>query len=83
MNDKECAVCKQMMKAKHKFDKFYRIGFWIVLLLFGIVLMLYISTGDVIKTTEFNNSNNKNVMIENSNNNEVVMGDDNGSYIIS
>lgn len=81
----ECAVCRKMLKQKHRFDKFYKIGFWVILLLFVIVTTLYCCSGDLFKktenitTTEINN--NSKVDIANGNNNNISI--DNGSYTIS
>lgn len=82
-DSRECAICKKMMKEKHKYDKFYRIGFWVVLILLAIITTLYLSTGEVFKKTEIVDSNNRVVNIQdNSGNNTVSMGDNYGSYIV-
>lgn len=82
-DSRECAICKKMMKEKHKYDKFYRIGFWVVLILLAIITTLYLSTGEVFKKTEVIDSNNRVVNIQdNSGNNTVSMGDNYGSYIV-
>ena len=81
----ECAVCRKMMKNKHKFDKFYKIGFWVLLVFSGIITTLYCCKGDLfektenITTTEINN--NSNVDVTNGNNNTINI--DNGSYTLS
>ena len=64
-NRKDCEICMKMMKAKHKADKFYKIGFWIVTILLVIISALYFSSGEVFKTTEINNDNSAEVLIEN------------------
>lgn len=82
-DSRECAICKKMMKEKHKYDKFYRIGFWVVLMLLAIITTLYLATGEVFKKTEIVDSNNRVVNIQdNSGNNTVSMGDNYGSYIV-
>lgn len=82
-DSRECAICKKMMKEKHKYDKFYRIGFWVVLILLAIITTLYLATGEVFKKTEIVDSNNRVVNIQdNSGNNTVSMGDNYGSYIV-
>ena len=82
-DSRECAICKKMMKEKHKYDKFYRIGFWVVLILLSIITTLYLATGEVFKKTEIVDSNNRVVNIQdNSGNNTVSMGDNYGSYIV-
>lgn len=82
-NSKECAVCKQMMKNKHKFDKFYKIGFWVLLIFSIIVSVLYFGNGEVFKTTKNNVEveNNTDVDINDSDGNAINI--DNGSYTIS
>ena len=73
-NRKDCEVCMKMMKAKHKHDKFYKIGFWIVTILLVVVSVLYFGSGEVFKTTQINNDNTADVVIENdsgTNNNNV------------
>lgn len=83
-DSRECAICKKMIKEKHKYDKFYRIGFWVVLILLSIITTLYLATGEVFKKTEIVDSNNRVVNIQdNSGNNTVSMGDNYGSYIVS
>ena len=81
----ECAVCKKMMKSKHKLDKFYKISFWILLVLLAVVTTLYCCKGDLFRKTENNHNteinNNSNVDISNGNNNNINI--DNGSYTIS
>ena len=79
----ECAVCKKMMKSKHKFDKFYKIGFWILLVLLAVVTTLYCCKGDLFKTTKNNVKvqNNTDVDINDSDGNSINI--DNGSYTIS
>lgn len=65
----------KMVKEKHKHDKFYRIGFWVFLVLFVAMTILYVATGDVITKTE--NYNKADVYIENvgdGNNNNVDIG---------
>lgn len=81
-NSKECAVCKQMMKSKHKFDKFYRIGFWVLLIFSIIISVLYFGSGEVFTKTEniTEINNNSKVDIANGNNNSINI--DNGDYNI-
>lgn len=85
-NNKECAVCKEMMKKKHKYDKFFKIGFFIVLALLIVMIILYCCSGDLFKTSETNMkvNNNHNIDIENNggnNSNNINFND--GSYTIS
>lgn len=61
-NRKECEVCMQQMREKHKHDKFYKIGFWIVLVLLAIMSTLYFATGDIFRYTE---NKNADIVIEN------------------
>ena len=80
----ECAVCKKMMKNKHKFDKFYKIGFWILLVLLAVITTLYCCKGDLFRVTENNTTeinNNSKVDVADGNNNTINI--DNGSYTIS
>lgn len=81
-NSKECAVCKQMMKSKHKFDKFYKIGFWVLLIFSIIISVLYFGSGEVFTKTEniTEINNNSKVDIANGNNNSINI--DNGDYNI-
>ena len=81
-NSKECAVCKQMMKSKHKFDKFYKIGFWVLLIFSIIISVLYFGSGEVFTKTENITEiiNNSKVDIANGNNNSINI--DNGDYNI-
>lgn len=79
----ECAVCRKMMKNKHKFDKVYRIGFWILLIFSIIISILYFAEGDLFRHTK------NNVTVENNTDVDITDGDsnavniDNGSYHIS
>ena len=68
-NKKDCEVCMKMIKAKHKADKFYKIGFWIVAILLIVVSILYFSSGEMFKTTQINNDNTAEVVIENTGSN--------------
>ena len=79
----ECAVCKKMMKNKHKFDKVYRIGFWILLIFSIIISILYFTEGALFRHTKNNVTveNNTDVDITDGNSNSVNI--DNGSYHIS
>lgn len=82
-NSKECAVCKEMMKSKHKFDKFYKIGFWVLLIFSIIVSVLYFGSGEMFKVTENHSTeinNNSKVDVANGNNNTINI--DNGDYNI-
>lgn len=62
-NKKDCEVCMKMMKEKHKRDRFFKIGFWVLLVLLIVMCVLYFGTGEMITTTEVNN--NADVVIEN------------------
>ena len=79
----ECAVCKKMIKSKHKLDKFYRIGFWILLIFSIIISILYFAEVDLFRHTKNNVTveNNTDVDITDGNSNSVNI--DNGSYHIS
>lgn len=87
MADKrECAICRKMIEQKHKSEKIFKTGFFVVLALFIITLILLLSKGDIIKTTINNSNTNANI----ENNSDVdINGDgnnlnwDNGSYTIS
>lgn len=73
-NRKDCEVCMKMMKAKHKADKFYKIGFWVVTILLIGISTLYFSSGDLFARTEVNKDIVNEVVLENdgsNNNNEV------------
>ena len=84
-DNQECAICKKMMKKKHKFDKFYKIGFWILLVFSAIMTTLYCCKGDLFKKAV----NEKVVNVENNTDVDVIDSDsntvniDNGSYHIS
>ena len=81
-DSKECAVCKKMMKNKHKLDLLYKIGFWVFLIFCIILSVLYVGSGDLIQTTEKNVEieNNTDVDINDSDGNTVNI--DNGDYNI-
>ena len=81
--NKECLICRKMTKQKHKFDLFYRIGFWVMFTICLILLALYIGSGDVFRVTEnvTEINNNSNIDINKGNNNSINI--DNGHYNIS
>lgn len=64
-NKNDCAVCKQMMKKKHRFDLFYKIGFWVVTVLLAIVSTLYFSSGEVFTHEVVNKEIENNIDIDN------------------
>lgn len=68
MDKKECEVCMRMIKQKHKHDKFYRIGFWIVLVLLAVVSTLYFTSGDLFKSEVTNKEIVNEVAVENNGN---------------
>ena len=82
-DSKECAVCKKMVKNKHKLDLFYKIGFWVLLVFSIIISVLYFGGGDLFATTEnvTEVNNNTDVDINDGNNNAINI--DNGDYNIS
>lgn len=76
-NKKDCEICKQMMAKKHRFDKFYKIGFWVVSVLLAIISTLYFATGDMFRYSETQNINNAEINIDNggsNNNNKINIG---------
>ena len=81
--NKECAICKKMTKLKHRFDLFYRIGFWILLVISVTLGILYFGSGDVFRTTEnvTEINNNSNIDITEGSGNSINI--DNGDYNIS
>lgn len=83
-NQEECAICKRMTREKHKHDKFYKIGFWVLLILLVVALILLFSRGNITstKTTKINNNEDINVYNDGSNNTTSI-GWDNGSNTIS
>lgn len=85
-NSKECEICKKMTKKKHRLDMFYRIGFWVVLVIAIVFIGLYFSSGEVFKHTEIinENSNNKEISIDNGgDNNSFIVGELNDDYTFS
>lgn len=84
-DNQECAICRKMMKSKHKFDLFYKIGFWILLIFSVVISILYFAEGDLFEKTINEKvvtvENNTDVDITDSDNNSVSI--DNGSYNIS
>ena len=81
--NQECAICKKMTKQKHKFDLFYKIGFWVLLIISIVFGVLYFGSGDAFRVTEnvTEINNNSNIDITEGSNNNINI--DNGDYYIS
>lgn len=82
-DSKDCAVCRKMMKDKHKFDKFYKIGFWVLLVLCVVFATLFCCKGDLFSKTENITEVNNNTDVEITDSDSNTVNIDNGSYNIS